>query len=113
MNLLESTCKIDRIFNVKGPDSKLSRLERTYKTLSKKSVKEVVLGGNTSEEKFLNKIADGIGQIGVGYDFTGEKEVGDDMVFEFTSSSAPTIRVSVNKEELKKYISKGNKNGTE
>ena len=66
----------------------------------------------TKKDKFLNRIAEGIGNTGKGYWFSAESVVTDAdgvewMEFEFSSTEAPEIRVRVNKQEFDNFL-KGN-----
>ena len=103
MDIFDSTIGIKNVSDVKEATSKS---ERYYKFLSKKSMNETILGGHTPEDKFLNKISDGISQIKAGYWFGGEAETENSLVLEFLSTQAPTIRIFIERKELQKYFRK-------
>jgi len=59
----------------------------------------------TEKDKFLNRICEGLGNTGKGYWFSAESVVTDAdgvewLEFEFSSTSAPEIRIRVNKQKL-------------
>lgn len=61
----------------------------------------------TKGDDFLNTIASGIGDVGLGYWFSAESEEAGMMVFEFVSTKAPKITLSINKEEFDKFFADG------
>jgi len=63
----------------------------------------------TEEDKFLNQIAEGIGNTDKGYWFSAESVIIDAdgvewLEFEFSSTRAPEIRIRIKKNELETYF---------
>lgn len=73
----------------------------------RKGVKEDLCMGlieATKADEFLNAIAAGIGNIGLGYYFSSESVDREGMmVLEFSSLKGPKIFVKINKEQFDKF----------